>query len=105
MIKMANNQNDEKEGLNENNGLKSEGISAKRFEKDVRNGMIISTFAGISWLSFIIIHTFLWSVSFTFFQNTIIGIFSFLAVSILVMSMWMSGASKYGDKMSTFCEI
>ena len=69
------------------------------FKRDVRNGITISILAFIGWLVFLIVHTFLWSSNYTFFQNIIIAFISFLIVGALVALMWMTGAKKYGNAM------
>lgn len=77
-------------------------MSQTDFERDVRNGIIISVIAFIGWLVAVLVYTFTWSSNYTFFQNIIIAFVSFLIVGALVGLMWMSGAKKYGDMMEGF---
>lgn len=92
---MANNQNVEDICLKASSALKSADGDFENLEKDIRRRMSISTIAIVGWIAAIVTHTFLWSSSFTFFQNTVIGIISFLGVGIAIISMWMIGGSKY----------
>jgi hypothetical protein len=102
MIKMVNNQNVEEICLKASSGFKSSEGNFENLERDIRRGMTISTLAIVGWIAALVIHTFLWSSSFTFFQNTIIGIVSFLFVGVSIISMWMIGGSKYRSQFEEF---
>jgi len=102
MIKMVNNQNVKELCLKASNGFKSAEGDFENLERDIRRGMAISTLALVGWITALVIHTFLWSTSFTFFQNTMIGIVSFLIVGVSIISMWIIGGSKYRNQFESF---
>lgn len=51
--------------------------------------IVVSILAAIGWLIFILLYSLFWSIDFTFFQNVITTIVSFLIVALLVGLMWV----------------
>lgn len=57
---------------------------------------LVSIFAGIAWLIFILLFTFFWSTDFTFFQNAIITVVSFLILGAIIGLVWKKWGFKKG---------
>jgi hypothetical protein len=51
--------------------------------------VVISILGAIGWLIFILLYSLFWSMDFTFFQNVITTIVSFLIVALLIGLMWV----------------
>jgi len=58
----------------------------------------ISILGAIGWLVFFLLHTFLWSPNYTFFQNIVISIFSLLGVGALIGLTWIAWFSRAVEK-------
>ncbi len=51
--------------------------------------IVVSILAAVGWLIFILFYSLFWSTEFTFFQNIITTIVSFLIVALLIGLMWV----------------